>query len=372
VLSVIKTLCCSRVRNKRETLLVYFRYMDIVKALKENKFRLLKIIGFVFLSLIVLSFVITLFSASLGNMFRQTGGGFASNLSLDSYKEGYDYGENIETGHPSSSEARFSQRNISPTTPGGDGTVGGDAEDYEVTSYWAQIQTRNIESTCRVIFQLKGLNHVIFEHAEEANDYCNYSFKVERERASEILGVIEDLDPRNLSENTRTIKKQVEDFTSEREILEAKQQSINETLESALLAYSEITTLATSAGDAETLAGIINSRIQVIERLTQERINISAELDRLSRAQAEALDGLDYTRFSVTVVERRFINLEEMGDSWQRAIEQFFLTINKALQDATINVLGFLFAVLPYILYLFIIIVFAKYGWRLAKYVWKR
>ncbi|MEX0933539.1 MAG: OadG family protein, partial [Candidatus Paceibacterota bacterium] len=304
--------------------------MDIVKMLKENKFRLLKIIGFVFLSLIVLSFVITLFSATFGNVFRQSGGGFAPNLSLDSNKGGYDYAENIETGYTTSSEVRPSQRNTSPTTPGGDGSVGGDAEDYEVTNYRVQIQTRNIENTCGVIFQLKGLDYVVFEHAEESNDYCNYSFKVERERASEILRVIEDLNPRNLSENTRTIKKQVEDFTSEREILEAKQQSINETLESALLAYSEITTLATNIGDAETLAGIINSRIQVIERLTQERINTSAELDRLSRAQAEALDGLDYTHFSVTVVERRFINLEEMGDSWQRAIEQFFLTVNKA------------------------------------------
>jgi flagellar biosynthesis/type III secretory pathway chaperone len=339
--------------------------MDIVKIVKENKFRLLKIIGFVFLALLVLSFVVTLFGATFGNIRQQGSGEFAPSLSLDSYKGGYDYEESL-------GEARLSQRNASSTNPERDGSVGGDAEDYEVTNYRADIQARNIESTCGVIFQLKGLNYVVFEYAEESDNYCNYSFKVERERASEILGVIKDLNPRNLSENTRTIKKQVEDFTSEREILEAKQQSINETLESALLAYSEITALATNTGDAETLAGVINSRIQVIERLTQERINISAQLDRLSRAQAEALDGLDYTQFSVTVVERRFINLEAMGDSWQRAIEQFFLTVNKALQDATINVLAFLFAVLPYILYLFIIIVFAKYGWRLAKYVWEK
>jgi Na+/H+-dicarboxylate symporter len=61
-----------------------------------------------------------------------------------------------------------------------------------------------------------------------------------------------------------------------------------------------------------------------------------------------------------------------MGDSWQQAIEQFFLTVNKALQDATINVLGFLFVLAPFVLYFFILVVFAKYGWRLARYVWKK
>jgi hypothetical protein len=346
--------------------------MEIVKIFKENKFRLLKIIGFVLLSIIALSFIVTLFGATFGNLRMGGGYGFTPGLSNNYYQKGYDLAESEAPSYGGVSDSQLSLRNISSTTPGENSATGADAEDYEVTSYSAEVRTRNLDYTCRIVSQLKTLEHVVFEWAEESDSYCNYSFKVEREKALEVVAVIEDLNPRNLSENTRTIKRQVEDFTSEREILEAKQQSINETLESALIAYNEITTLATNTGDAETLASIINSRIQIIERLTQERIAISAQLDRLSRAQAEALDGLDYTQFQVSVIERKFINLEAMGDSWQQAIEQFFLTVNKALQDATINVLGFLFVLAPFVLYFFILVVFAKYGWRLARYVWKK
>jgi hypothetical protein len=287
---------------------------------------------------------------------------------MDGYSRDYD--DAVEESVRPSSD--LSIRNTSPVPSPDGGTTGSDAEEFEVTDYRAEIETGNLSRTCSVLTDLKSLDHVVFESATESDSHCHYMFKVERERASEVLSTIEGLNPKNLSENTRTIQRLVDDFTSERELLEAKQESIEETLQSALTAYSEITALASSTQNAEALASIITSRVEIIERLTQESIEVSAQLERLARAQEEALDGLEYTDFNVFVSERKFVDFERLGDSWQRAVEKFFHTVNKALQDATVNLLAFLVALIPYVLYFFILIIFAKYGWRLVRYVWNR
>jgi hypothetical protein len=266
----------------------------------------------------------------------------------------------------------LSIRNISPIFPPIGGTVGNNAEDFEVTDYSAFIETRDRESTCSAINDLKKLKYVIFENASESDKNCYYSFKVEHAHANEILASIKDLDPKELSENTYTIKRQLDDFTNEVEILEKKRDSIDQTLKSALNAYDEITALAVKTENADSLARIINSKIQIIERLTQERININTQLDYLSRAKAEQIDRLEYTYFNVNVYENRFVDIEGIGDSWKTAIKDFVNSINQSLQNATINLIALVFITLPYLIYLFVLLIGAKYGWRLAKSVWKK
>lgn len=269
--------------------------------------------------------------------------------------------------------ATLSIRNISPSMPPVfyGGTVGNMAEAFEVTDYSATIETRNKENACKSVLDLKALSYVIFENSNEADTNCNYRFKVEKNRVGEILGVIKDLDPKYLNENSYTIKQQVDDFTSQIEILENKKASIDETLKSALASYTEITRLATANEDTASLAKIIDSKIQIIERLTSESISINAQLEQLARAKNDQLDRIDYTYFSVNVYEDKFIDMGSLGDSWKQALKSFFWTINEALQDATINVIAFMFLLVPYLIYLFIVLYVAKYAWKLAKKMWK-
>jgi hypothetical protein len=226
--------------------------------------------------------------------------------------------------------------------------------------------------TCAEITALKELDYVIFESANEYDKGCNYTFKVAHSNVEEILGVIEALDPNELSESTYTIKRQLDDFTSETEILERKLASINETLESAINAYDEITLLATRTQNAEALAKIIDSKLNIIERLTQERINTTAQLERLLRAKAEQLDRLEYTYFHVNVYENKFVDGEYLKDSWQAAVKNFVRDVNRAVQDVTINLLALLFVLAQYILYFFILLISGKYLWRAVKYIWKK
>src|SRR3989339_566326 len=123
---------------------------------------------------------------------------------------------------------------------------------------------------------LKPREDVIFENASEYEKNCNYSFKVKRDSVKEILSIIESLDPKELNENTYTIK-------------------------------------------------------------------------RLNRSKAEQLDRLEYTYFRVYVFENKFIDREDLKDSWKTAIKSFVRDINKIAQDITINLAALLFLILEYI-----------------------
>jgi len=187
----------------------------------------------------------------------------------------------------------------------------------------------------------------------------------------EVIDLVEQLDPKEFSESTYTIKRLVEDYTSETDILEKKKASIEETLEDAISAYDDITGVAARTQDAESLAKIIDSKIGIIERLTQQKININAQLERLARSKAEQLDRLLYTSFTVNITESKYVDATQLKDSWKIAIKSFVRNVNHAVQDMSINLAAFLFLALQYAVYFFILLFAAKYGWRLVRRIWK-
>ena len=252
------------------------------------------------------------------------------------------------------------------------GTTGSDAEEFEVTDYSAQFETGNKDQTCAQITSLKPLDYVIFEQASEYDRGCSYTFKVTHDHADEVLALIQNMNPKNLSESVYTIKQQVDDFTSQEEILSSKLDSIDETLAQALDAYDDITRLATNTQNADALAKIIDSKVGVIERLTQQKIELTAQLERLARSKSEQLDRLEYTYFNVYVYENKLADWENLGDSWKQGIKNLVTNVNSTIQDITIGIIGFIFSILQFILYIFIVVFVAKYVWKGVVYVWKK
>ena len=284
----------------------------------------------------------------------------------------YDYAQTYseDSVMPGFGGVTLSTRNSMPIPSYG--TTGNDAENFEVSDYNATIETRDLTGTCATVSALKARTYVIFENATESDTNCYYRFKVAHANVEEILGILKALDPKDMSENTYTIKSQIDDFTSETEILQKKRASIDQTLTSALNAYDDITEIAVKTQNAEALAKIIDSKIQTITRLTEERLNINEQLDRLSRAKAEQLDRLVYTYFGVNVYENKYFDGERIKDSWKATFKSFVESVNRSLQNATVGVLSFVFVVFPYLIYLFLLIVAAKYGWKLTKYIWEK
>jgi hypothetical protein len=288
----------------------------------------------------------------------------------------YDDGVMFEKGY-SATDASYAKmmptlsvRNIMPPQPGV--TTGNTVENFEVTDYNASVETNDRTAACKTIFDLKPLPYVIFENSNESDTSCNFSFKVEHAHVEEVLGILKALNPKNISENIYTVKRQLDDFTNETSILKAKLVSIDETLRNALKAYDDITVLATKTQDVASLARIIDSKIQIIERLTQERLNVSAQLDRISRAKAEQLDRLDYAYFTVNIYESKYLDGRGIRDSWKAALQSFVLNVNHSLQNATLNLIAFFISLIPYLISLVVFVFAAKYGWKAAKNIWQK
>ncbi len=252
-----------------------------------------------------------------------------------------------------------------------DFSPGSDNEDFEVTEYRATIETIKLERACDTIMSLKEKKYVIFESSNKGNNNCNFKFKVEKDSAEEILAVIESLNPRELNERIETIKKQIDDFTNTEEILKRKLKTIEDTLSSAVSSYNEISRVATQARDANSLASIIESKIKIIERLSQEKINISVQLENIGRMKAEKIDKLEYTYFNINIYENKYVDLNALKDSWKRSIKSFVVDMNGIFQDLSIGLVTLVAYTFQYLLYLLMIVLTGKYVWKLFKRIWR-
>ena len=335
--------------------------MNILEKFNIDKSKAFKVIGLIIGGIVVLMIISSFVGLPITTITDK-----AIQRTSPSYSGEVGYNE---VASYDSAQLDLSTRSV--TVPPENGSVSGnDAEEFEVTEYSSRIETRNLERTCAVITDLKPRADVIFERANEYSSGCNYTFKVENSSASEILAIVKDLDPKEISENTYTIKQRLEDYTSELEILEQKLESINDTLGTALSAYDDITSIATQTQDAESLAKIIDSKVNIIERLSQERIKVNSAIERLSRSKAQQLDRLNYTYFHINIYENKYIDGDNLSDSWKSAIKNFVSDINRIAQDITINLISLILLILQYALYILIVVLVAKYGWVIIKRIW--
>ena len=350
--------------------------MNLFEKFNLNTPKVLKIAGLTLLAVIVIVILFRLIGSSIvavmPNSIRN-----ASNISpsqsVASFDSAKGYGESASYGAPST--ASLSIRNV-VSTPGmpiyqNGGTTGSTAEQFEVTEYNATIETRQLDSTCAKVADLKPLDYVIFENATKFDNGCNYVFKVKKDKAEDVLAIIKQLNPKYLYQNTDTIKQTVDDYSSEIDILKNQLASIDDTLKNAAAAYDDIMKLANQVKDVESLAKIVDSKINTIQQLTQQRINVGNQLATLERSKADQLDRLDYVNFNVNISENKFVDGKVLKDSWVAAIQKFVRDVNQIAQDISVGLVALILVILQYALYIFILLLVAKFGWKLVKRIWK-
>ncbi len=346
--------------------------MDFLKNLDKKHVKALKVTGLIVLAVIALAAVTGALQGPRVKIYR--GGMGVTSSVAPSYGFGGDMMQEGAYAYKSfdGGDVVFSARNAMMYPQYGGSPTGDTAEAFEVTDYSAAIESSNSDETCTAVLALKSKSYVIFEHSNSYDKGCTHTFKVRKANVDEVLAALKALDPKDLSENTRTIKAQVDDYTSEIEILESKLKTIDATLKSAVSAYDDITAVATKNQDAASLATIIGSKLSIIERLTQEKINVSMQLDRYARAKAQEVDKLEYTYFNVSVYENKYVDGRSIGESWKAAVRQFVYDVNRIVQDLTIGVIGFILVITQILLYVFIVVFVAKFAWKGVKGIWNK
>lgn len=326
-----------------------------------------KIIGLALAGILV---IVILFSLiSLG--FKTIGGIGMNNVYYDDFSSKGGYGMTESAMDMSSVPRSLNQKIIMPPEPETDYTSGDTSEDFEIREHNATIRTYQLNDTCSQIASLKKIDYVIFENANEDKKSCYYSFKVKRENESEILGIVKALNPENFNTNIQTIKKIIDDYDTELDILTKKLKSIEDTLEQAQKAYDELQQLATEAKDIESLAKIIDNKLNLIDRLSQQRIDTRLEIDRYNKAKGEQLDRLQYVYFDVNIYEDLIIDFEQIKQIWKNEIQNFFRNINEMLQNISINLVEYILRFVIVTIYFLISLGLIKMVWIVTKRIWK-
>jgi hypothetical protein len=290
----------------------------------------------------------------------------------------YSRGESMDSYYAIEEEAMMDMASdgddsIMPPEPPAPGSpIGDQAEEFEVKEYNVQFKSSNLNQTCQSIEDLKPKDYIIFENSYTADTYCNYTFKVKNDNLEEVLTLLQNLNPDEFSENKYTIQRILENYTSELDVLQQKAEVIDQTLQEAITSYDEITALASSTRDAEALSNIIESKLTIIERLSNEKINTASRIERILKNQSQQLDKLEYTYFYVYVQEQKIINAENLKDSWTQSLKEFVNNLNQAVQALTVNLLLLVVLIFQYGIYLLLVTIAAKYFWKLAKHIWKK
>ena len=71
------------------------------------------------------------------------------------------------------------------------------------------------------------------------------------------------------------------------------------------------------------------------------------------------------------MVENEYVDGEAIRDSWKLRVQQSVITMNMLLQDLSIGLVTLLFTIIKFALYFGIILFVIRFGWLVAKRVWK-
>jgi len=331
-----------------------------------------KIFGFVLLGVIGLTLVIGLLTFSyrlVSNTVNDRAPSYAKNLAYD-MEEAVGMTSSYAPMAEMGGDYYYDDGLIMPPIQPGF-TPGVDAESFEVKSYNGGIETRKLDEVCGQLFELKAKAYVIFENSDQNENNCYYRFKVEKEKESEIIALIESLDPDYFNENVRTIQQSVEGVESELDILQKRLASIEETLTQAQEAYDEISEVARRQQNAEALASVIDSKLNLIERLSRERLSTKSQIDQSNKQRQDLMDQLDFTFFDISVQKDVIFDWNQLKDNWKYEARELVTQLNEAIQYISLRLVSFIVYAALVIFYLFITIFLVKFVWMGAKKIWK-
>ncbi len=251
-------------------------------------------------------------------------------------------------------------------------TVSRLAESYETRDYSVSYQKRNIENICNTFNELKPLEYVVFQNSNISDTSCNFRFKVEVEREEEIIAIIKSLDPKDFNVNTFTLERTITNNRNEIAILERKIKMLDSLLERAQDKYTALR----NTDNATALVQAINNEINLIERVTNQKLSAQSRIDRLTNRNITQEERVDYSQFNISISEKKFIDWSGIGDQWKFAFEKFVSSLSESVQGLSIGLIMFIFNLAKFVIFLSLVVVTVvattKFLWIISKRIWKR
>ena len=255
-----------------------------------------------------------------------------------------------------------------PTPPGG---YIANLETYETTDYTISVQTRDFDDACGTLRTLKTDDRFEFRQLQENLNSCTGQFFAKEEHVNSVLETFGQFNTVEVTRATESVTSYRSELESQADILRQQLESVDRTLKAAEIQYDEITEFARANKDAATLSVTIREKLQMVESLTQQKIQLTNSLAQTQKQAGELEQRLGLVQFNVTITRLSPIYLNETERAWEMAWKRFndqMTTLSIAL---TAGLGTFVLVVGQYLIYLLILLLLARGLWKVALRIWK-
>lgn len=256
-----------------------------------------------------------------------------------------------------------------PPQPGSGYTS--DLELYETTDYSVSARTQEFDAFCNLLATLKADTRFDFRNLYSSLNSCSATFFTSETNVPAVLQQLNGFDGVQITRSTNSVTRHREQLQSRTGIVRQQLASVERSLAVAETEFDEIARFAREQNDATTLAQAIREKLNLIDSLTQRRINLTSQLDSLYQQAADLEERLGVVQFSVSIQRSYPKNPDETTRAWERAWEQLSDTYTDTLIGLTAFFGVFLLWAVRITLYLVVVLLIVRGLWKFVRLIWK-
>lgn len=332
----------------------------------KNKY--VRIVGFVLMALMLI-FITLLFLLTSLNSARTGSGLYTGNYGEPTFKN--------SLSATDSAGSRMYQDEMAdtsvyyPTTPTPQGYTSG-LETHETTNYSVTGSTKAFDSVCATLEELKSDLGIHFKNLNTSLNNCSATFYVEEAKVAGVVSGLKQYQDLKLSRSTVSVTQHKKRIESQTAILEQQLVSTQKLLTEAEKDFADLTNFAKKSNDADAYAKAIKGKIDLIDTLTQRKIQFTSQLNNYYQQAADLNERLGVVEFSVNISRFDPIYPNENLRKWQNAWNELSDTFIETLIGLTAFFGVFLLWTARITVYLLVLLVIVRGLWKFVKLLWSK
>jgi len=243
-------------------------------------------------------------------------------------------------------------------------------EDFETTNYNLSGRLKDFNTACNALTTLKANDRFHFKSLSTNLNSCYATFYTEEAFAGEAIANLQ-FNGVTVSRNTQSVTRHRENIASQASIIRQQLVSVENTLAEAELAYDEIAVFAREERDVSEYSQAIDAKLRQIDQLTNRKISLTSQLDSIAQQAADLEERIGVVEISVNYSRSFTLNPDKTSRAWEQAWETLSDTWTNFGIGLTAYFGVFLLYALQYGLYLLVLILLARFGWKVVRMIWK-
>jgi len=194
-----------------------------------------------------------------------------------------------------------------------------DLEAYETTQYSITTRTKQFDELCNTLTTLKEDPQIHFKYFNTSTNNCRATFYADEAKSDTVLSTLTAFHGVEVTRNTASVTRHRQQIQTQTSILQQQLTSVQRSLTAAETQFDEIADFARANKDAVTLSQAISQKLNNINTLTQQKINLVSRLNQLYQQAADLEERMNVVQFDVTINRSNPIYLDQESRKWEQA-----------------------------------------------------